>query len=129
MIDPGLKILIVDDMTFMRKTLIKMCKAIGLTNFTEAANGNLAWACVSEANPPFDLIISDWNMPEATGLDLLRKLRADPKLGKTKFLMVTAEGEDKQVAEFVAAGVSGYILKPFVEAALHEKLEEIVGKK
>ena len=128
MFDLKTRILIVDDMLTMRKLVAKACKDIGFTNFAEAADGQLAWQAITEAKEPFGLIISDWNMPNCSGLDLLKRVRADSRFGKTPFILVTAETEQHQIMEAAKAGVSQYVIKPFSADSLREKIE-IVHKK
>ena len=125
MFDLKSRILIVDDMMTMRKIVGKACKEIGFSDLTEAADGIDAWQKVTEANPGFGIIISDWNMPNASGLDLLKRVRADSRFGKIPFLLVTAESEQSQIVEAVKAGVSNYLVKPFTSQSLREKLESI----
>src|SRR5690349_17812854 len=105
MFDPKTRVLVVDDMSTMRKIVIKILKELGFTDFTEAADGTLAWEAVANAEVPFGLIISDWNMPNCSGLDFLKRVRGDQRVKKTPFLLVTAEAEGHQVAEAVKAGV------------------------
>jgi two-component system chemotaxis response regulator CheY len=128
MFDLSIRVLIVDDMFAMRKLVTKVCKEIGFKDFTEAADGAIAWQLIMDAKPPFDLIISDWNMPNSTGLDLLRRVRGDARFKVTPFLMVTAEAEGHQVAEAIKSGVSNYMIKPFTTDSLREKLEAIHAK-
>lgn len=128
MFDPRIKILIVDDMSTMRKLIAKCVKDLGFTSFEEAGDGLLAWTALETANPPIGLIISDWNMPNCSGLDLLKKIRASDKYKNLPFLMVTAEAEQHQVVEAIKAGVSNYIVKPFTPQGLTEKLEAIHKK-
>lgn len=128
MFDLKTRILIVDDMMTMRKLVAKACKDIGFTDITDAADGALAWTAVCEAKPPIGLIISDWNMPNSTGLDLLKRVRSDSRFSQTPFIMVTAEAEAHQITEALKSGVSNYIVKPFTPATLKEKLE-LVHKK
>ena len=122
MIDLNVRVLVVDDMSTMRKVVIKACKELGFTQISEAADGLQAWEAIASSASPFGLVISDWNMPNCSGLDLLKRLRADSRFGRTPFLMVTAETEQTQVAQAIAAGVSQYILKPFRTDTLREKL-------
>jgi two-component system chemotaxis response regulator CheY len=126
--DPKTRVLIVDDMMTMRKLVGKSCKELGFTDLTEAPDGIKAWEAIAAANPPFGLIISDWNMPNCTGLDLLKRVRGDGRYGKTPFLMVTAEAEQHQIMEAVKAGVSNYVIKPFTAETLKEKLEAVHKK-
>lgn len=128
MFDLSSKILIVDDMMTMRKLVGKVCKEIGFTDLTEAADGIKAWEAISSANPGFSLIISDWNMPNCTGLDLLKRVRADSRLSKLPFILVTAEAEQHQIIEAIKAGVSAYVVKPFTSDSLKAKLEEVHKK-
>ncbi len=122
------RILVVDDMMTMRKLVSKTCKEIGFTDITEAADGALAWEAIQGANPAFGLIISDWNMPNCTGLDLLKRVRGDQRFGKLPFVLVTAEAEQHQIVEAVKAGVSNYVIKPFTGDTLKEKLEAVHKK-
>lgn len=123
MFDPKTRILIVDDMLTMRKLVAKVCKEIGFTDLTEASNGIEAWEKIGAEGLPFGLIISDWNMPNCTGLDLLKRVRADKRFATLPFIMVTAEAEQHQIMEAVKAGVSNYVIKPFSAQSLREKLE------
>jgi two-component system chemotaxis response regulator CheY len=127
MFDTKIKILVVDDMSTMRKIVGKILKDMGYTNIVEAADGALAWDAIQK-NPDIGLIISDWNMPNCSGLDLLRKVRADGKVKKTPFLLVTAEAEQHQVAEAVKSGVDQYVVKPFSRDALESKLTMVYKK-
>ena len=128
MFDPKTRVLVVDDMSTMRKIVIKILKELGFTDFTEAADGTLAWQAIKDAPTPFGLIISDWNMPNCSGIDLLKRIRQDQKLKKTPFVLVTAEAESKQVAEALKAGVDQYVVKPFNKEALQSKLESVHKK-
>lgn len=128
MFAPTTRVMIVDDMMTMRKLVIKCCKELGLVDFQEAANGADAWEKISASNPPIGLIISDWNMPNSTGIDLLKRVRADTRTSKLPFVLVTAEAEKTQVAEALTAGVSAYIVKPFTTDTLKKKLEELYAK-
>ncbi len=128
MFDPKTRILIVDDMMTMRKLVGKVCKELGFTDLTEASDGAKAWEAISSASPPFGLVISDWNMPGTSGLDLLKRVRGDSKYGQLPFVMVTAEAEQHQIVEAVKVGVSNYLVKPFTAEALKEKLEAVHKK-
>jgi len=128
MFDQTTRVLVVDDMMTMRKIVSKICRDIGLVDISEAVNGVEAWQKMSEAKVPFDLVISDWNMPQATGLDLLKRVRSDSRYQNMPFVMVTAETEQKQIIEAVTAKVSGYIVKPFTADMLREKLLSIYQK-
>jgi two-component system chemotaxis response regulator CheY len=128
MFDPKTRILVVDDMMTMRKLVIKACKDLGFSDLVEAADGAQGWTAVAEANPPIGVVISDWNMPNSSGLDLLKRIRADSRFSKLPFIMVTAEAEQHQIMEAIKAGVSNYVVKPFTAASLSEKLEAVHKK-
>ncbi len=128
MFDPKTRILVVDDMMTMRKLVSKVCKELGFSDITEAGDGTAAWESISNAPAPFGLIISDWNMPNCTGLDLLKRLRGDQRFSKTPFVLVTAEAEQHQVVEALKAGVDQYIVKPFSPDDLKTKLEAVHKK-
>lgn len=126
------KILVVDDMLTMRKVVRKCLADIGLKeNITEADDGATAWPKILDAikiGQPFQLIVSDWNMPVTKGIDLLRMVRQTEGIAKTPFLLLTAESELSQVKEALEAGVSGYVLKPFTVVSLKEKLLAVYAK-
>ena len=128
MFKPETNILIVDDMMTMRKLVKKSCKSIGFSNFTEAADGQEAWERLQVASPAIELIISDWNMPNLSGLEFLKKVRADEKFAHLPFVLLTAEAEVHQVKEAVEAGVSNYIVKPFTGESLKQKLQQTHAK-
>ena len=128
MFDPNTPVLVVDDMMTMRKIVSNACKKMGFTNIVEAADGVIAWTAISSAATPFGLIISDWNMPNCTGLDLLKRVRSDGRYKHLPFLLVTAESEGKQVVEALQAGVTGYVVKPFTADTLETKLKEAYNK-
>ncbi|ACL02364.1 MULTISPECIES: chemotaxis response regulator CheY [Desulfatibacillum] len=123
--DPNLKVLVVDDFATMRRIVKNILKDIGFTNISEAEDGAVALKQLQAA--PVDLIICDWNMPNMSGLDLLKAVRADEKLKATPFVMVTAEAQKTRVVEAVQAGVSNYIVKPFTADAVKEKLKKVLG--
>jgi two-component system chemotaxis response regulator CheY len=121
MFDPKTKVLVVDDMLTMRKIVIKILKELGFSDISEAQDGQEAWE--KTKNGEFGLIVSDWNMPNCTGLEFLKRVRADQKLSKTPFILVTAEAEGHQVAEAIKSGVDQYVVKPFSRDSLKAKLE------
>ena len=128
--DPNQKILVVDDMNTMRKLVKNMLMKMGCKNIQQANDGIPAWKMLEEAHEtkdPFQFIVSDWNMPGMTGLDLLKKVRADDRFKKLPFLMVTAEGEQSSVITAVKAGVSNFVVKPFNAATLQQKIKKIFG--
>ncbi len=123
--DLSMKILIVDDFATMRRILKNILKQIGFSNITEADDGSTALEELKKDK--FDLIISDWNMPKITGIELLKKVRSSDGLKEIPFLMVTAEAQKQNVIDAVQAGVSNYVVKPFTAEAISEKLEKIFG--
>ena len=131
MFKPDTKVLVVDDFKTMRKLVINALSTMGLTNVTEADDGAAAWPLVEKAvaeGAPFGLIVSDWNMPQMPGIELLRKVRELEATKGTPFLMVTAEAEQKNVLEAVKIGVSNYIIKPFSPQGFQEKLQAVYKK-
>ncbi|NOX34431.1 MAG: response regulator [Deltaproteobacteria bacterium] len=122
--DTSIKILIVDDFATMRRILKNILKQLGFKNLVEADDGTSAWEVLEGQS--IDLIISDWNMPKMTGLELLKKVRASDAYKGTPFLMVTAEAQKQNVIEAVQAGVSNYVVKPFTAEAISDKLEKIL---
>lgn len=123
MIDTSLKVLVVDDMSTMRRIIKNVLKQIGFSDLVEAENGQDALTKLKAGDIGF--IVSDWNMPVMQGIDLLRAVRADAELKHLPFLMVTAEGQKENIIEAVQAGVSNYVVKPFTAEALQAKLEKI----
>lgn len=118
-----MKILVVDDFSTMRRIIKNLLRDLGLNNVTEADDGQTALPKLKAGD--FDFLITDWNMPGMTGIDLLKAVRADPKLSSLPVLMVTAEAKREQIIEAAQAGVNGYIIKPFTAATLKEKLDKI----
>lgn len=127
MSDPDLKILIVDDMSTMRRILKNALRQLGYRNIEEAENGQLAFSKVRET--PLDLIITDWNMPTMDGLGLLKAVRDDPNYKAIPVLMVTAQAEQKYVLEAIRAGATNYIVKPFTADTLKTKIDKIFVNK
>lgn len=121
--DKNIRILSVDDFSTMRRIVKNILKQLGYTNVDEAENGAAALEAMREKS--YDLVISDWNMPVKSGIELLREVRSDPSLKETPFLMVTAEAEKDNVVEAMEAGVSNYVLKPFTAKTLEEKMSGI----
>lgn len=125
-IDRNMRILVVDDFATMRKVIKNLLRQIGYQDVAEAEDG--AHALKELRSKKIDFIISDWNMPNMTGLELLKAVRADSELSSLPFLMVTAESLKENVVEAVKAGVSNYIVKPFTAEVLNEKIEKIVER-
>jgi len=122
-LDKNMKILIVDDFSTMRRIIKNLLRDLGYNNVQEADDGNTALPMLKSGK--FDFLITDWNMPGMTGIELLKAVRADEKLAKLPVLMVTAEQKREQIIEAAQAGVNGYIVKPFTAATLKEKIEKI----
>lgn len=118
-----MKILIVDDFSTMRRIIKNLLRDLGFQNTAEADDGSTALPMLQAGG--YDFLITDWNMPGMPGIDLLKAVRADPKLATMPVLMVTAEQKREQIVEAAQAGVNGYIVKPFTAATLKEKLDKI----
>ncbi len=121
--DTSMKILVVDDFSTMRRIMRNLLKELGCSNVDEAEDGSMALEKLK--SDKFDFVITDWNMPKMTGIELLKAIRSDVSLKALPVLMVTAEALQDNVVEAVQAGVSNYIVKPFTAAALKEKLDLI----
>jgi len=124
--DLAMKILVVDDFATMRRIVRNILKQLGFTDIIEADDGSTALEIL--ATDKIDLIVSDWNMPKVTGLELLKKIRADSKLKDIPFLMVTAEAQKQNIVEAVQSGCNNYIVKPFTADTISEKLKKIFGE-
>jgi two-component system chemotaxis response regulator CheY len=123
MADTNMKFLVVDDFSTMRRIVRNLLKELGFTNVQEAEDGNVALQKLK--GEAFDFVVSDWNMPNMTGIELLRAIRADAALKHLPVLMVTAEAKKENIIEAAKAGASGYVVKPFTAATLDEKLNKI----
>ncbi len=119
--DVNIKILVVDDFSTMRRILKRALKEMGFTNIFEADDGTTALRALKEEK--IDLILADWNMPNMSGLDLLK---ADDSLKDIPFIMVTAEAQKKNVLEAAKAGANNYVVKPFTPETLNEKIERVL---
>lgn len=125
-----LRFLVVDDMLTMRKIVSQQLKALGATMIQEANDGSTAWDLLQkEVANPINFVVSDWNMPEMKGIDLLRKCRESAAYKNIAFLLVTAEAEVSQVKEALTAGVDSYVVKPFSPAAFEEKIKAVMTKR
>jgi two-component system chemotaxis response regulator CheY len=125
-LDKNIRVLIVDDFSTMRRIVKNLLHDLGYVNTTEADDGKSAWTALQAGS--FDLVVTDWNMPGMTGLDLLKNIRADARLCALKVLMVTAEAQRDQIIEAAKCGVNGYIIKPFTAVTLKEKLDKIAQR-
>ncbi|MDD2700182.1 MAG: chemotaxis response regulator CheY [Sideroxydans sp.] len=117
------KFLVVDDFSTMRRIVRNLLKELGFVNVQEAEDG--VDALNKLRGETFDFVVSDWNMPNMTGIELLRAVRADAALKHLPVLMVTAEAKKENIIEAAQAGASGYVVKPFTAATLDEKLKKI----
>ncbi|MBA4381609.1 MAG: chemotaxis protein CheY [Sideroxydans sp.] len=117
------KFLVVDDFSTMRRIVRNLLKELGFSNVQEAEDG--VDALNKLRGDQFDFVVSDWNMPNMTGIELLRAIRADASLKHLPVLMVTAEAKKENIIEAAQAGASGYVVKPFTAATLDEKLKKI----
>ena len=122
----SLKFLVVDDFATMRRIVRNLLKELGFTNVDEAEDGAVALSKLRQGG--FEVVVSDWNMPNMDGLTLLQAMRADAKLKSLPFLMITAEAKKENIAAAVHAGASSCIAKPFTAATLQEKLDKIFEK-
>jgi two-component system chemotaxis response regulator CheY len=118
-----MKILIVDDFSTMRRIIKNILKQLGYSNIIEADDGSSALTLLKKDK--IDFIVSDWNMPKMSGLDLIKVIRSDEKLKSIPFLMVTAEAQKEQVMKALQEGVDNYIVKPFTAEILKEKIDKI----
>jgi two-component system chemotaxis response regulator CheY len=121
-----MKILIVDDFSTMRRIIKNLLRDLGFTNTQEADDGLTALPMLKGGD--FDFLVTDWNMPGMTGIELLKEVRADDKLANLPTLMVTAEAKKDQIVEAAQAGVNGYVVKPFTAQALKDKIEKIFDR-
>jgi len=118
-----MKILIVDDFSTMWRIIKNLLRDLGFNNTEEADDGNTGLPKLQSGN--FDFLVTDWNMPGMTGIELLQAVRADPKLQNLPVLMVTAEAKKEQIVMAAQAGVNGYVVKPFTAQTLKEKIDKI----
>jgi two-component system, chemotaxis family, chemotaxis protein CheY len=124
-VSKDLKFLVVDDFSTMRRIVKNLLHDLGYPNVMEADDGKTALPMLQAG--AFDFLISDWNMPGMSGLDLIKAVRSDAKLAKIPVLMLTAEAKREQIIEAAQAGVNGYVIKPFTAETLKEKLDKILG--
>ena len=119
----GMKILVVDDFSTMRRIIKNLLRDLGFNNTEDADDGSTALPMLQTGD--FDFLVTDWNMPGMQGIDLLKAVRQDPSLSSLPVLMVTAESKKDQIVEAAQTGVNGYIVKPFTAQILNEKIEKI----
>jgi two-component system chemotaxis response regulator CheY len=125
-VDPSMPVLIVDDYKTMIRIIRNLLKQLGFANVDEAGDGSAALELMRQTD--YGLVISDWNMEPMTGYELLREVRADDRLSRTPFIMVTAESKTDNVVAAKKAGVNNYIVKPFNAATLKAKIDAIFGE-
>jgi len=123
-----MRILIVDDSSTMRRIIGNVVMQLGFAkdNFDEAEDGLKAWKLLSEAH--YDVILTDWNMPNMNGLELVKKIRSEGTHQKTPIIMITTEGGKNEVITALKSGVNNYIVKPFSAEVLKEKLDGVLKK-
>jgi two-component system chemotaxis response regulator CheY len=126
-INLNMKVLVVDDFATMRKIVRNILKQIGFTNIVEADDGANAMEIIKSEK--IDFVVTDWNMPNMTGLELLKNIRAENNAKDLPVLMVTAEGLANNVVDAVKAGVDNYIVKPFTAETVQTKIEQIFAKR
>ncbi len=124
--DLTMKILVVDDMSTMRRIVKNILKQLGFSNLEEAENGQEALQKLRADS--YGFVVSDWNMPVMPGIDMLRAIRADEKLKHIPVLMVTAEAQKENLIEAIQAGVNNYVVKPFTAETMQEKINKIFNK-
>jgi len=123
------RILVVDDSATTRKILRKYLAELGYSHTEESSDGAMAWTRIVGTSPKFGLIIADWHMPNLSGLDLLKKIRATEETKELPVILVTAERNRDEVEKAIRSGVTGYIVKPFDPDTLAKALKEIGTKK
>jgi two-component system chemotaxis response regulator CheY len=125
-VDKNMNILVVDDFSTMRRIVKNLLMEIGFKNIDEADDGKTALPILEKGG--IDFLVTDWNMPGMTGLDLLKSVRANPELSSIPVLMVTAEAKREQIMEAAASGVNGYVVKPFTADTLREKVDKVFAR-
>ncbi|WP_159661666.1 chemotaxis response regulator CheY [Alcanivorax xiamenensis] len=126
MVDKNMSILVVDDFPTMRRIIRSLLKELGFGNVDEAEDGQEALTKLRGGG--FQFVVSDWNMPNLDGLEMLKRIRADGNLSHLPVLMVTAEAKKENIIAAAQAGANGYIVKPFTAVTLEEKLNKIFEK-
>ncbi|MBA3026224.1 MAG: response regulator [Sulfurimonas sp.] len=121
-----MKLLVVDDSSTMRRIIKNTLARLGYNDILEGGDGLEGWAAI-DANPDVEMLITDWNMPEMNGLELVKKVRADARFKDLPIIMVTTEGGKAEVITALKAGVNNYIVKPFTPQVLKEKLAAVMG--
>ena len=127
MFDPNKKVLIVDDMSMIRRIVKQSLAEINYKNVIEAKDGQEGWDLLNVHND-ISFVISDWNMPVLTGIEFLEKIRASEKVNLTPFIFLTAEADVTQIKQAIERGADNYVLKPFSPASLKAKIEQTYAK-
>jgi len=120
-------VLVADDFSTMRRIVSNLLREAGVTQISEAEDGREALRKLEAGN--FNFVVSDWNMPNMTGLELLQSVRSNPSLKHLPFLLITAEARKENIIDAAQAGADGYIVKPFTAATLNEKIAAILKRK
>lgn len=128
MFNPKTRILIVDDMLTLRKQVARLCGELGFTDIVEGTDGINALQLIQHEKPPIGLVISDYDMPNANGLDLFKRIHSDTRFNKLPFIMMALEAEQHVVVDAIKAGINGYLIKPFSKDDLKQKLDDIQKK-
>jgi len=124
--DPSMPVLVVDDYSTMVRIIRNLLRQLGFADIDDASDGAAALAKMRDKR--YGLVISDWNMEPTSGYELLQQVRADPHLGETPFIMVTAESKTENVIAAKKAGVNNYIVKPFNAQTLKAKIEAVFAE-
>ena len=119
-----MKILVADDSSTMRRIIKNTLNRIGYDDILEGNDGVEAWDLI-DSNPDCDIVLTDWNMPNMNGLQLVQKIRADERFQEIPIVMITTEGGKTEVVTALKAGVNNYIVKPFTPQVLKQKLEDL----
>lgn len=122
-----MKLLVVDDSSTMRRIIKNTLGRLGYKDILEAEHGAEAWEILDEQGSAVKVLVTDWNMPEMNGLELVQKVRGDGRFEDIPIIMVTTEGGKAEVITALRAGVNNYIVKPFTPQVLKEKLEAVLG--
>lgn len=120
-------VLVADDFSTMRRIVSNLLREAGVTQISEAEDGREALRKLEAGN--FNFVVSDWNMPNMTGLELLQAVRSNPSLKHLPFLLITAEARKENIIDAAQAGADGYIVKPFTAATLNDKIAAILKRK
>ncbi|SMC09267.1 chemotaxis response regulator CheY [Nitratiruptor tergarcus] len=125
--DKNIRILVVDDAPMIRRILKNLLKEMGFSNIDEAEDGMVALQKLRSQK--YDFVITDWNMPNLTGIELVQEIRKDPNLKSLPIMMVTAEAKKENIILALKSGVNNYIVKPFTPENVKAKIEAIFSAK